>query len=75
MIVTYEDGPQPFYRQVAERTANYFSWNKRGDFGKVRVVSESNLGPANAWKKRPDLIQKMKRLGRGLAMELKRKVS
>ena len=75
VIVTYEDEPSEFYLQTATRFANYFNWNNRGDFGKVRVVAESNLGPRDAWKKRPDLQEKMKDIGIEQARELKLKTN
>ena len=72
VIVTYEDDPSEFYVQTATRIAKYFNWNNRGDFGKVRIAAESNLGPRDAWKKRPDLQQKLKDIGIEQARELKR---
>lgn len=71
LIVTYEDNKKKEYFETASQLANYFTWNDRGDFGKVRVVAESNLGPKDAWKSRPDLLNKLKDLGKEQARELK----
>jgi multimeric flavodoxin WrbA len=71
LMVTYEDDKKKEYFETASQLANYFTWNDRGDFGKVRVVAESNLGPRNAWKTRPDLLQKLKKIGEEQAKELK----
>ena len=71
VIVTYEDDPREYYTEVAEHLADYFNWKNRGDFKKVRVVAESNLGPSDAWKKRPDLQEMLKKIGREQANELK----
>lgn len=70
VIVTYVDATCQFYEETATRIANYFSYNKRGDFGEVRVIAQSNLGPRNAWKKRPDLQEKLKEAGKQQAAEL-----
>jgi multimeric flavodoxin WrbA len=70
VIVTYEDDPREYYAEVAAHLAEYFNWKNRGDFQKVRVISESNLGPVNAWKERPDLQVKLRNLGREQANEL-----
>jgi len=70
VIVTYEDEPNPHYRDVAKRLGGYLSWNRRGDFGRVRVVSEARLGGMSAWKKRPDLLERMEKMGREAASEL-----
>ena len=74
IIVTYEDKQRKDYFETVTRLANYFDWNERGDFGKVRVVAEGNLGPADAWKKRPKLLEKMSEIGAKQAMELKKKI-
>jgi len=71
MIVTYEDDRSEFYFETATHLANYFNWNNRGDFGRVKVVAEPNLGPKDAWKKRPDLQIKLKEIGIEQAKELK----
>lgn len=71
LIVTYEDNKKKEYFETASQLANYFTWNDRGDFGKVRVVAESNLGPKGAWKSRPDLVNKLNKLGQEQARELK----
>jgi len=74
IIVTYEDKPRKAYHNTASQLAKYFEWNKRGDFGKVEVVAEGNLGPRDAWKTRPDLLEKMRRTGLQQAFELKEKI-
>lgn len=71
LIVTYEDDRKKEYFETASQLANYFNWNDRGDFGKVRIVAESNLGPRDAWKSRPDLLQKLKKIGEEQAKDLK----
>jgi multimeric flavodoxin WrbA len=71
MIVTYEDNKTEFYLETATRLAKYLTWNNRGDFGKVKVIAESNLGPRDAWKQRPDLQVKLKKIGEEQAKELK----
>ncbi len=71
LIVTYEDNKKKKYFETASQLANYFTWNDRGDFGKVRVVAESNLGPKDAWESRPDLLNKLLDLGKEQARELK----
>ena len=70
LIVTYEDDRSDFYYESAARLAKYFSWNNRGDFGEIEVVAESNLGPRDAWKKRSDLLDKLKAIGGRHADEL-----
>jgi len=75
IIVTYEDKPRKAYTEMASHLAKYFNWNNRGDFGKIEVVAEANLGPWDAWKKRPDLLIKTKKIGLKQATELKRKLS
>jgi len=74
IIVTYEDKPRKAYHQTAVQLAKYFDWNGRGDFGKVEIVAEANLGPRNAWKKRPDLLEKMRITGFQQASELRKKI-
>jgi multimeric flavodoxin WrbA len=71
LIVTYEDNRKKEYFKTASQLANYFNWNDRGEFGNVQVIAESNLGPRDAWKCRPDLITKLKELGKAQARELK----
>lgn len=72
LIVTYEDDRKKEYYETASQLAHYFNWNDRGDFGDVRIVAESNLGPKEAWKARPDLLEKLKIIGIDQAKELKR---
>jgi multimeric flavodoxin WrbA len=72
LIVTYEDDKKKAYFETASQLANYFTWNDRGDFGKVKVLAESNLGPRDAWKTRPDLLKRLKKVGREQARELKK---
>jgi multimeric flavodoxin WrbA len=70
VIVTYEDNRRDYYREMASHLAEYFNWNKRGDFGRVEVVAEPNLGPAGAWKNRPGLLENLKNIGQRQAEEL-----
>jgi hypothetical protein len=70
LIITYEDRPKAFYREMAEHLAGYYNYRDRGDFGKVAVISEGRLGPWNAWKKRPGLVRKCRKLGTAQAREL-----
>jgi len=72
VIVTYEDDPREFYTEVATHLAKYFNWKNRGNFHKVRVVAESNLGPVDAWKKRPDLQMMLRKIGKEQANEIKK---
>jgi multimeric flavodoxin WrbA len=71
VIVSYEDDKRDEYRETARTLAKYFNWNNRGDFGRVKVVAESNLGPRDAWKNRPELLEKLKKTGFDQAQELK----
>jgi multimeric flavodoxin WrbA len=64
VIVTYEDAPRDDYYRQAETLARYMSW--MGDFGEVAVISEGNLGPADAARKRPDLLSEMVQRGKDL---------
>ncbi|MFO7918598.1 MAG: flavodoxin family protein [Anaerolineae bacterium] len=64
VIVTYEDAPRDDYHRQAEILARYIGW--MGDFGEVAVVSEGNLGPRDAARKRPDLLSEMVEMGKGL---------
>ena len=34
-----------------------------GDFNKIEIVSEGNLGPRDATGKKPELLQKLEALG------------
>ena len=70
VLVTYEDDRRKYYEEVAVHLADYFNWKNRGDFGKVEVVAESNLGPKDAWKKRPDIQKKLREIGLRQAGEL-----
>jgi hypothetical protein len=70
VIVTYEDNENDDYRKAAGALAKYLKWRDRGDFGNVKVVAESNLGPKDAWKSRPDLLHKLEDLGIEQATEL-----
>jgi multimeric flavodoxin WrbA len=64
VIATYEDKPREDYPREAGKVASYLAW--MGDFGKVEVMCESNLGPADAAAGRPDLLAKAQELGRSL---------
>ena len=70
IIVTYEDDRKDDYFKTASALAYYLTGHDRGDFGDVRVVAESNMGPRDAWKSRPDLIAKLRAAGVEQATEL-----
>ena len=70
IIVTYADKSRDDYRRVAEVLAAYLKW--MGDFGDVEIMSESNLGPADAVAARPDLLEQAETVGRKLAESLTR---
>jgi multimeric flavodoxin WrbA len=70
VIVTYEDARSEDYFKTASALAKYLNWNNRGDFGEVKVFAESNMGPRDAWKSRPDLIEKLRKAGIAQAVEL-----
>lgn len=74
IIVSYADKPTKAYTDIVSHLAKYFNWNNRGDFGKVEVVAEGNLDARDDWKRRPDLLAKMKILGLKQATELQRKL-
>ncbi len=61
VVVTYEDAQRDDYYHEAEKLASYLAW--MGDFGKVEIVCESNLGPRDAAAGRPDLLARAERLG------------
>lgn len=63
VIVTYEDDKSEEYMKTASALAKYFNWHDRGHFGEVKVVAESNMGPRDAWKSRPDLIEQLRQMG------------
>lgn len=64
VIVCYEDRPRNDYYHEAEKLASYLAW--MGDFGKVEIVSEGNLGPRDAAAGRPDLLARAEQLGKGV---------
>ena len=64
VIVTYEDAPRDDYYRKAEILARYMGW--MGGFGEVAVVSEGNLGPRDAVRKRPNLLNEMTEMVKGL---------
>jgi len=64
VIVAYEDRPREDYYHEAKKLANYLAW--MGDFGKVEIVCEGNLGPRDAAARRPDLLAMAEKLGKGL---------
>jgi multimeric flavodoxin WrbA len=70
IVMTYEDRPRDDYREAAQRLANYFPWF--GDFGKVELMVEGRLGPADAASKRPDLLENAYNLGQRLVADLTR---
>jgi multimeric flavodoxin WrbA len=70
VIVTYEDDANDDYFRTASALAKYLNWHDRGDFGDVKVVAESNLGPKHAWKSRPDLLDRLRKDGIDQAQEI-----
>lgn len=68
VIVTYEDKPRQDYLDVANRLAGYLKW--MGDFEPVEVLSEGNLGPAEAASKSPELLARARRVGQELVRAL-----
>lgn len=74
-MVAYEDHKRADYFNNAKALANYFYWKDRGNFGRVKVVAEANLGRWNAWKKRPALLRKMEKTGETQALSLLKAIS
>jgi multimeric flavodoxin WrbA len=70
VIVTYEDDETEDYRKTAGALAKYLNWHDRGDFGDVKVVAESNLGPKDAWKRRPEALDRVTQFGIEQAREI-----
>jgi multimeric flavodoxin WrbA len=70
IIVTYEDDETEEYRKTAGALAKYLNWHDRGDFGDVKVVAESNLGPKDAWKSRPEALDRATQFGIEQAKEI-----
>jgi multimeric flavodoxin WrbA len=70
VIVTYEDDENDDYLKTAGALAKYLKWNDRGDFGDVKVVAESKLGPKNAWKSRPEVLDRLTQFGIDQAREI-----
>jgi len=68
VIVTYEDKPRDDYYDVAKRLAGYLKW--MGDFEPVEILSEGNLGPADAAGRRPELLARAGEMGRRLVEQL-----
>jgi len=67
VVVSYEDKPREDYRHEAQKLANYLAW--MGDFGKVEIICEGNLGPRDAAARRPDLLARAEQLGRDVFAE------
>lgn len=70
VIVTYEDDENEAYPKAAGALAKYLNWRDRGDFGEVKVVAESNLGPKDAWKDRPEVLDRLNQYGFEQAQEI-----
>ena len=68
IIVTYEDKEREDYSRAAKVLAGYLSW--MGEFGEVTVMAEARLGPADAARGRPELVERAKGLGARLVREL-----
>lgn len=64
VIVTYADKQRKDYYHEAEKLAKFLGW--MGDFGKVEIISEGELGSRNAAENRPDLLAKAEELGKEL---------
>jgi len=64
VIVSYEDKPREDYHHEAEKLASYLAW--MGDFGKVEMICEGNLGPRDAARGRPELLARAEELGERL---------
>jgi len=64
VIVTYTDKQRTDYYHEAEKLANFLGW--MGDFGKVAILSEGELGPMNAAENRPDLLARAEERGKEL---------
>ena len=60
VIVTYEDHPRKDYYHEAEKLANYLGW--MGDFGKVEIIAEGELGPRDAVGNKPNLLTRAEKL-------------
>jgi len=70
VIVTYEDDENEDYSKAAGALAKYLNWRNRGDFGEVKVVAEPNLGPKDALKSRPEILERLKQGGIDQAREI-----
>ncbi|MBN1670054.1 MAG: flavodoxin family protein [Kiritimatiellae bacterium] len=66
VILTWEDKPRREYTKVAKVLASYLGW--AGDFGEVEIMAEGLLGPANAARKRRDLLLHAEALGKNLVL-------
>ncbi len=61
IVVTYADSQREDYRRAAEVLAGYLAW--MGDFGDVEKLVKGDLGPADAARRRRDLIERAELLG------------
>ncbi len=64
VILSYEDTPRKEYLGEAQKLTKYLGW--MGDFVKVEIFSEANLGSTDAAKKKPDLLAKVEKTGQDL---------
>lgn len=71
LLVTYADKKREDYLKTASSLAKFLTWNNRGDFGNIRVEAGPNMDSINAWKKHPELIEKLKKTGIQQAKEIK----
>ena len=62
VIATYEDKPRSDYLREAEKLSSYLRW--MGDFEKVEVICEGNLGPRQAARENPELLSRAESIGR-----------
>ena len=68
---TAQGAPSDFYLETARHLAAYLDgWF--GRFDPVEVISEPNLGPADAASRRPELLAKARALGKRLVDGLAR---
>jgi multimeric flavodoxin WrbA len=68
IILTYEANPSEYYLKVAKSQALYLKW--MGDFGNIKIVSESKLSKADDASKRTDLLEMTEDIGGQLVVEL-----
>jgi multimeric flavodoxin WrbA len=70
LLKAYLDGVASVGFDTQSIYLNRLNYKGCGDFGEVKVLAESNMGPRDAWKSRPDLIEKLRQMGIQQAKEL-----